>query len=364
MTDFSRNAAIQREHDGARGAAENSVASQWLAHLTDEQIRAGIDEQRERLMTCAGIFPGVDVKGTRSLSEALTVGGADFNVIKRPVMVVCDEDTAVPMPGAFATLRDDTMTPLGKRVVGEGYQVIQNGAAFAAADILIRDGAFSPCAVDVRGASVRLSGFIGADAVHTLGGGADLIAHFATFGTAHDGTAHVEAALSTLRLACFNGMTSREHVASVKIRHTRNAQEKIVAAAQAIFKLREEAVRETEAFQLLARQPMSGAEFATFANSLLDGMRGKLDDERDGCTSRKRDKREREIADLIGLFAHGQGNHGVSAWDGYNSVTEWIDHKLARSGVSDVQRRLKAFDSNDAGHGNRVKARALRLLTR
>ncbi len=344
--------------------SRNSVSSTWLAHMTDDEIRSGIEAQRERLIQCASIFPGTDVKGARSLPEALTIGGADFNVIKRPIMAVIDSETAVAVPGAFATLRDDSMTPLGKRVVGDGYKVIQNPTAFAAAEILIRDGAFHPCAVDVRGARVSLAGFIGADAVQTLGGGADLIAHFATFSTAHDGTAHVEAALSTLRLACFNGMTSREHVASVKIRHTRNADEKIVEAAQAIFKLRESAVRETLVFQKLARQPMSGADFASFANTLLDDVRGALDDERDGCTSRKRDKREREIDELLGLFARGQGNSGVSAWDGYNSVTEWLDHKLSRGGVSDLQRRLKAFDSNDNGHGNKVKARALRLLTR
>ncbi len=344
--------------------SRNSIASTWLARLTDDEIRSGIEDQRERLVQCANVFPGTDVKGARSLSEALAIGGADFNVIKRPIMAVIDSETAVAVPGAFATLRDDSMTPLGKRVVGDGYKVIQNPQAFAAAEILIRDGQLSPCAVDVRGARVSLAGFIGADSVQTLGGGADLIAHFATFSTAHDGTAHVEAALSTLRLVCFNGMTSREHVASVKIRHTRNADEKIVEAAQAIFKLRESAVRETAQFQKLARTPMSGADFASFANTLLDSVRGALDDEKDGCTSRKRDKREREIDELLGLFGHGQGNHGVSAWDGYNSVTEWLDHKLARGGVSDLQRRLKAFDSNDSGHGNKVKARALRLLTR
>lgn len=347
--------------------AENSVSSVWLAHLTDDEIRAGIEAQKDKLLGCAGIFPGADVKGARSLSEALSIGGADFNVIKRPIMAVIDSETAVAVPGAFATLRDDSMTPLGKRVVGEGYKVIQNGAAFAAADVLIRDGAFHPAAVDVRGARVSLAGFIGADAVQTLSGAPDIIAHFATFSTAHDGTAHVEAALSTLRIACFNGMTSREHVASVKIRHTRNADEKIVEAAQAIFKLRDAAVRETAVFQRLAQTRMNGAEFATFANSLLDDVRGALDDEKDGCTSRKRDKREREVDELLGLFHGSRGtstNHGVSAWDGYNSVTEWLDHKLARGGVSDIQRRLKAFDSNDNGHGNKVKARALRLLTR
>ncbi len=366
MTDSRDSRPWMNTHgDGTSRDAGNSVSSQWLAHLTDTEIRAGIEDQKDKLLGCAGIFPGTDVKGARSLSEALAIGGADFNVIKRPIMAVIDSETAVAVPGAFATLRDDSMTPLGKRVVGDGYKVIQNGAAFAAADILIRDGALNPCAVDVRGARVSLAGFIGADAVHTLQGGADLIAHFATFSTAHDGTAHVEAALSTLRLACFNGMTSREHVASVKIRHTRNAEEKIVEAAQAIFKLREAAVREVATFQKLARQPMNGAEFASFANTLLDSVRGELDDSEEN--ERKRAKREREIDELIGLFHGSRGtstNHGVSAWDGYNSVTEWLDHKLARGGVSDIQRRLKAFDSNDNGHGNKVKARALRLLTR
>ena len=343
-------------------AVENSVESRWLAHLTDDQIRDGIAEQRDRLMNSARVFPGTDVKGAESLADALKLGGADFEVIKRPVMVVVDSETAVEMPGAFACLRSDTSEPLGRRVVGAGYQIVQTAQAFAPAEVLIREGSFSPCSVQLSGAKIRLNGFIGADAVHSLGADSpDIIAHFASFSTAHDGTAQIEASLSSLRLACFNGMTSREHVHSVKIRHTRNVDERIAEAAAAIFKLRESAVTEVLTFQRLAREPMSGPEFVGFARELLDATRGRLDAE---SSERKREKRQREIDELIALFGSGQGNHGVSAWDGYNSVTEWLDHKLARGGVSDVQRRLKAFESNDSGHGNKVKARALRMLTR
>lgn len=345
-----------------RGAdAGNSVESTWLAHLTDSEIKRRIEDNFDRLANAARVFPGTDVKGAQSLAEALQIGGADFDVIKRPVMAVISEDEAVPMPGAFATLRADTMTPLGKRVVGEGYQVVQTVSAFAAADVLIRDGAFHPCSVQIADARIRLNGFIGADAIHTLQGGADLIAHFASFGTAHDGTANIEASLSTLRLACFNGMTTRDLVASVKIRHTRNAEERIAEAASAIFKLRESAVTETLLLQRLAREPMSGTDFRVFAHELLDSVRGTL---HGSDTERKKDKRDAEVAELLDLFNHGQGNHGISAYDGFNSVTEWLDHKLERGGISSAQRRLRAFESNDSGHGNRIKARALRLLTR
>jgi phage/plasmid-like protein (TIGR03299 family) len=346
----------------ANGNGINSVESSWLAHLTDDQIREGIEKDRSRFMQSSQAFPGTDVKGCASVEEALVKADANFEVIKRPIMAVISEDDAVEVPGAFAMLREDTMTPLSKRCVTGTYEIVQTREAFAAADVLISQGDFEPASVLVDGARIRMSGFIGADAVQRLDSDApDVICHFATFSTAHDGSGGVEASLSSLRLACFNGMTSREMIAGIKVRHTRNAGERIAEAASTIFELREQAKAETATFQKLAEKKMTPKGFEAFANELLDGIKGLLDEE---SSERKRAKREREINELVDLFSNGQGNSGSSRWDGYNSVTEWLDHKLERGGISDEQRRLKAFTSNDSGYGNKLKARALNLLTR
>lgn len=333
----------------------NSTNSPYLAGMTDTQIREGIDKHRERLIRVA--MPGKDVSGTNSVGEALAKAGADFLVEKKPVMAVVDAETAVEVPGCFVTLRSDTHAPLSSRSVGSTYEVVQTADAFAAADILIANGDLSPTTVKVNGAKIRLSGIIGGSAIERLDSDRpDLIAHFGSFSTAHDGTGGIEASLFSLRVVCFNGMTSRQHVQSVKIRHTRSATDRIAQAASAILGLRESAVQETILFQRLARQRMTREDFTDFASDLLNAVRQEAD------TDRKRAKRDADLQQLESLFVSGQGNSGSSLWDGYNSVTEWLDHKLTRGGVSNAQRRLTAFESNDSGHGNKIKSRALRML--
>lgn len=321
-------------------------------------MRDGIDANRERLMR-GNVMPGTDVTGAESVEDALAKAGADFLVEKHPIMAVYGPDGAVEVPDCYATLRSDTHAPLSSRTVGSTYEVVQTADAFAAANVLIANGDFSPTTVNVNGAKIRLSGIIGGSVIQRMDTDApDHIAHLASFSTAHDGTGGIEASLFSLRLECLNGMTSRQHVQSVKIRHTRTASDRIAQATSTILGLREAAVQETIMFQQLARTRMSRSDFGDFASELLGAVRQEAD------TDRKRAKRAADLDLLCDLFTNGQGNTGQTMWDGYNSVTEFLDHKLARGGVSDTQRRLTAFESNDHGHGNKVKGRALTLLTR
>ena len=359
MTDQNAHTNSHPSAADVEGVTNSVPSKRYLAHLTDDQIRYGIEEQRERLIRGIATLPGTDVDGATSVAECLKMADADFEVIKRPVICVIDEDTAAEMPGVFATLRADRMEVLGKRWVGKGYEIVQTAEAFATADVLMQRGDFSPTKVSVNGARVSLHGVIGASAIERIDCDTpDVIAHFATFRTAHDGTLGIEASFGSLRLECFNGMTSRQMFGAVKVYHTKNAADRMAEATATLLKLNDAAARETKMFQQLARERMSRPAFADFATELLKSIRGEADSER------KLAKRNAELDELEYLFMDGQGNNGSTLWDGYNSVTEWLDHKLDRAGVSDTQRRLKAFESNDHGHGNKVKSRALRMLTR
>ncbi len=359
MTDRNTETNMHPTAADTQGVINSVPGKHYLAHLTDAKIRDGIERQRERLMRGIDTIPGTSVDGCESVADCLKAANADFEVIKRPVMCVVDADTAVEMPGVFTTLRADTMKVLGKRWVGKGYEIVQTAEAFATADMLMQRGEFQPTKVSVHGARVSLHGIIGASVIDRIDCDApDVIAHFATFRTAHDGTLGIEASFGSLRLECFNGMTSRDLFGAVKVYHTKNAADNMAEAAVTLLKLNDAAARETKMFQRLARERMSIPAFADFAAQLLQSIRGDAD------TDRKVAKRAEEIAELQQLFVGGQGNNGSTLWDGYNSVTEWIDHKLDRAGVSDSQRRLKAFESNNDGHGNKVKGRALRMLTR
>lgn len=302
-------------------------------------------------------LPGTPVAGAESLAEVLAKGGADFEVGKRPIMAVLDGDTAVEIPGQAATIRLDTGAPLG--VVGEGYGVVQNHEALAPADALIRSGELLSAAVRVvdGGKRVQLTGLIGASALAKPlpSGGPDILAHFVRFTTSHDWSSGVSEELGMLRLVCLNGLTAKSIHSRISVSHTANALDRLEKARAALGSFAAVAREEVADFDRLASERMTLPEYRAFAQELLNQVRGEAD------TDRKRSKRERDIAELESLFCGGKGNAGETLWDGWQSVAEWIDGKRERAGKAFSP---KAWDSANAGHGARIKARARRLLTR
>jgi phage/plasmid-like protein (TIGR03299 family) len=300
-------------------------------------------------------FPGTKVEAA-TVAEALRQAGADFRVELFPLMAVQGAEQAVDVPGKYAPCRLDTGAALG--VVGQRYAVCQHAEAFAPADALVAEGRLTLEAVHLAegGARARLVGLFAQSQVQRLDGASDVLAHFALFGNAHDGTGSTTAGLYTLRLRCTNGMTSRRAHGFVSLRHTRSIHDRIVDAQGALFRIREQAIRETEAFQALARSPMTAAQFRSFAEELVGDTRAEITDP----TERLRSRREREVAELCRAFQSGQGNTGETAWDGYNGVTEWLDHQRGR--LRTAAAFAKRWESCFGGNGQRIKARALEKL--
>jgi hypothetical protein len=246
-------------------------------------------------------------------------------------------------------------------VATPSYSVVQLGDVFAPAQVLVERGDMNLDRVQVvdGGRRVRLSGLFGLSAIsRPLGAldAPDVLAHFATFTADFSGKARNTAALQTMRVICMNGATTMDRAGMVSITHTGDATHKTRVAYAALLRVTEAAQAEAATFQRFAERSMSAREFAFFASRLLDQVRGEIEDEA------KRSQRDREIAELAQLFVAGAGNTGSSLWDGYNAVTEWVDHQKARAGK--VRDAAKAFESANYGTGERVKRAARAMLTR
>ncbi len=312
-------------------------------------------ERRERIIRAA--MPGTPIEGSPSLQEALENADAAFKVEQRPLMAVISGDEAVPVPGKFANVRTDTWAPLG--VVGTKYTVGQTLAQLAPVGALVERGEMDLTAIRVKdnGARVQVSGIMGVSEIQNGTHGADVLAHFGTFEASHDGSKSTWGSMSTLRLVCLNGMTSRDMVGKYNIRHTKNADTKIQEAARLVLGLQDDAVAEIAAFQAMAQSRMTRAEFHAFAETLLASIRGEITDVEEQAKAKAR--RDREIEELETLFSGGTGTHGETLYDGFNAVTEWIDHQKNRKG--DIR---YDFDSTAFGAANKMKGKARRLLTR
>lgn len=114
------------------------------------------------------------------------------------------------------------------------------------------------------------------------------------------------------RLKCANGMTSREISAKFWISHT--------AGMAARFELRWKSFKEAVTSQIvlirkefteLAETRMSEIQCKNFLEKLLPGEGTRVENRR---------------TEILNLFSAGTGNEGVSRWDAYNAVTEFVTH--------------------------------------
>ena len=143
--------------------------------------------------------------------------------------------------------------------------------------------------------------------------------------------------------------------------HTKNWEEQWYNA-QVNFDL---AIVAQKDFEFMANKldevRMTVAQARGFATELLPDP-VYTDEKKRRKTNRLVNRRE----DIVDLFANGAGNLGETRWDALNAVTEYLDHhnqigKLTgKNAERNTQRR---FMSNLNGPGNRVKQRAVNMLT-
>lgn len=327
--------------------------------LNDEEIRDKIAAEGQQYIDQA--FPGMRVSAT-TLQGALREADADFLVEKHPLLIVNDvngmknQDAAITeCTSHVATVRTDSMTQLG--IVGKDYGVVQTLEGMTALDILANRGDVKIVNVENvdNGARVRVTAIIGVTTFLSADGAPNTLCNFAVFEACHDGSACFTAAVYTLRLECFNGMTSRKVVKVHKLRHTSKVSGRVAKVTQDILTLLiGDVAAETEVFKSLVNKRMSTPEFLEFTTEFLGG-------ELTADTSdTKKTRRANIVEELTKYFVGGNQGAGPTAWGAYNSVTRWIEAK--REGIDDTKKAATKFTSNLEGDGQDKIAKALKML--
>lgn len=307
-----------------------------------------------------------------TVAQIVKKSGLDFTVEKHPLMAVLpnpeDEENpfAVECPGKFATVRTDTNTVLG--VVGNDYQIGQNELAWTIPQILEDEGKFTVQSAGVfkGGAHVMLTGKVATESIRLQNGKEDVLSQMLVFSNGHHGKkslvmgfTHFRHACSNQNLAIMRGLTA-EH----KIRHTGNLEIRVAEAHEEMLVAEKALAKGRKMFQAMADAKMTKAGFKKFARELLDAVAGSHKDDGTRDARHSEEARTAQIDELTKLFGEGQGNYGVSLWDGYNSITEWLDHKL--DGVEKTKDNEKRFQDHYAsmhfGRSSVIKRRAVQLL--
>ncbi len=270
------------------------------------------------------------------LDDALLQGQLDYRVEKLELTI---GEYGVSKK-AFVTFRKDRKIELGS--VGPDYTIVQNRDAFAAtigplidSGILkletggvLRDGAdawllgkldlsqFGPIAQEVFASEVQ---------------------PYVLVSVNHSGRRGNTIALTMIRVVCANTLSMVEtqvdgrHAKSTVVRHTGEAQKKMVAAAEKLFgNLVHRAEVVAESYKLLKATELTASQFRQLV--LLPSI-GVHPTRRKGWNPEARqaesviERYEAKGAEVVRLWEKGDGHVGDhSAWEAYNGLVQAIDH--------------------------------------
>ena len=199
---------------------------------------------------------GQIVQQAPTSGEAIGLAGLDYQVIKTPVKTapfdlrIEDIGSRVTVqemvvPNHFATVRTDSMQPLG--IVGKDYHIVQNKEAFSFFDSVAMQHQVSYETAGALGRGERI--FITAKLPgHIRVGTDDLIEKYIFLTNSHDGSGSITAAFTPVRIVCQNTLNAAmgNLNGAVRIRHTANAKERLQQAHK-IMGLAEKITTEKEA---------------------------------------------------------------------------------------------------------------------
>lgn len=218
---------------------------------------------------------GVDVQQAHSLETAINVSGLNFEVAKKPLAFMTQVpqqigsqtiwvNTPNPYPNQFATVRTDTLEPLG--VVGKDYQILQNIEAFDFLDSLVGDAKFETAGLYGNGARSFIT--MSTEPMKILD---DEFAPYILFTNSFDGSGAVKVMFTPIRVFCSNALVRAIKNATnrLSIRHSSNLQSRLDNARYVLLNNTNYLNALKAESEKLAVTPFSAEAFEALARSLF-----------------------------------------------------------------------------------------------
>lgn len=276
-----------------------------------------------------------------SLDEAMTLGGLNFDVEKRPLVTTFEAQGGdvleVEVPENFAVVRTDRMNKDGVLgVVGSAYRVLQNRDAFAVLEPLLDSGvATLETGGTLRGGrdTWMMVRFNIEDAKVRESLGSEVIP-FGLISNNHNGSRKVTIKQTPIRVVCANTLTMAHALKSgIAIPHTTNVRTRTIDAAEKLFASLVESYREiADQFNTLRATTLTEEQFSATVLDVLASLPTAPKSERkdniakaafEKATERAQAKRDR----LTHLWTNGDGHTGnLSAWEAVNGAVQSLDH--------------------------------------
>ncbi|GAA3733468.1 DUF932 domain-containing protein [Salinactinospora qingdaonensis] len=246
-----------------------------------------------------------------------------WNVRKSPLTTTVDGQT-LTVPGAYATLRThpETGKPDVLGCVGSQYTPVQNEELCGFLNALVDEsGAHFETAGSLRkGREVFVTMWL--PQTMTIAGTDELDLYIAALNS-HDGSTPMRLLVTPVRIVCANTQTAAlaNTRSSWTLRHTSGASGRIEEARQALGLTWTYLEKfQAEAEKMIETQLTEGA--------FMDTVHRELWPLAENATDRQRANHARITGQLGALFADADTNADIrnTAWAGYQSVVEYLDH--------------------------------------
>lgn len=282
-----------------------------------------------------------------TVAQAIHESGLGWTVQKKEIALAqLDAAPVPPIPGYFATVREDTSTVLG--IVGERYRIVQNAEAFSFVDQLLGSSIHFETAGSLHGG--RRVWVLATLPDHIEVGG-DPVRPYVLLLNSHDGSTAVVAATTPVRVVCQNTLNwgLRQARQKFSIRHT-DAVAHRVHEARRVLDLSIDYYRQFKQLgDRLASERCTEQQLKRVLGELYPTGTGEV-------TARSERSRESAKEQILDLYQRGatRGNAPGSKWSAVNAIVEYGDWVRAlRSGRDRFSRAV-----DDASE----KTRALELI--
>ncbi len=299
---------------------------------------------------------GTLLQDAPTFDEAMRLGNLGYLVVKLPTRITVptpDGDFYEVVSGkAFVTMRADTNVELG--AVGPDYEPVQNTDAFRIFEPLLDRGVLTLETGGVLrdGADAWLMGKWDIERFGPITRevfGSEVVP-YALIATNHTGRRGVLVQKTNIRVVCANtlGFAEGTREQRVVVRHSGDAHERLVEAAEALF------LNFIEEYEVLSQQYRSmKSTFLSLVEfrQLVTAEVAADPRARRGWNPEARmagavvERYERKVSELDRLWIDGAGHVGdQSAWEAYNAAVEAVDHNTDlwpnRTGVYRTQKLL------------------------
>lgn len=314
-----------------------------MSHQIQNLDTIVLGSQRPAWHGLGKVFPGL-LSPLRVFAEG--VGARE--ILERPV--IADGMTMPNAKALIAITSSGERTPLS--IVSDTYGVLKDSVFFEILERVYEGRAVVETAGTLRNGR-RVWALVERGSWNVTDG--DRIDSYDLWVNRHDGSGCFELHSTNVRVVCAN--TWRAAIGAGKnrvfgVRHTTNVVTTASGAAVAVKKAREFEAQQRNQVRSLAAKRVSLDDAAEVFERVL-----AIDP--DGAPTKRQ---ENQFDALVQLFRRGTGNEGRTAYDAFNAVTEWVDHRRTLRLTEGRSRAEARFETAVLGAGDDLKARAYELL--